>query len=171
MYYHYRYCHSPSLVQYFALKCHFFCKNLSFSYISKVHLFCWEQVLYIENLRSVQVNHCPKFFFFFAEHGENMMWTKIVLNVRNNFCTQHVLPRFALRNFMYWTCNSMKNLSSYCGLQVDAKIRSSDKDLPVHHASVVREWTERTLLKKGVPSNVYAGMPRLLMQLDVDKGN
>ena len=26
----------------------------------------------------------------FAEHGENMFCTKIVLNVRNNFCTQHV---------------------------------------------------------------------------------
>ena len=32
--------------------------------------------------------------------------------------------------FMYWTCNSMNNLLSYCGL-VDAKIRASDKDLPV----------------------------------------
>ena len=31
---------------------------------------------------------------------------------------------------MYWTYNSMNNLSSYCGL-VDAKIRASDKDLPV----------------------------------------
>ena len=31
---------------------------------------------------------------------------------------------------MYWTRNSMKNLSSYCGL-VDAKIRASDRDLPV----------------------------------------
>ena len=30
----------------------------------------------------------------------------------------------------YWTFNSMNNLSSYCGL-VDAKIRTSDKDLPV----------------------------------------
>ena len=38
----------------------------------------------------------------FAEHGENM----------------------------YWTCNSMSNLLSYCGL-VDAKIWASDKDLPV----------------------------------------
>ena len=66
----------------------------------------------------------------FAEHGENMLCTKIVLNVRNNFCTQHVLPRFELGIFMYWTCNSMNNLSSYCGL-VDAKIRASDKDLPV----------------------------------------
>ena len=52
----------------------------------------------------------------FAEHGENMLCTKIVLNARNNFCTQHVLPRFELRIFMYWTCNSMNNLSSNCGL-------------------------------------------------------
>ena len=37
----------------------------------------------------------------FAEHGENMLCTKIVLNVRNNFCTQHVLPRFELGIFMY----------------------------------------------------------------------
>ena len=36
----------------------------------------------------------------FAEHGENMLCTKIVLNVRN-FCTQHVLPRFELGIFMY----------------------------------------------------------------------
>ena len=66
----------------------------------------------------------------FAEHGKNMLCTKIGLNVRNNFCTQHVLPRFELWIFMYWTCNSMNNLS-YCGL-VDAKIRASDKDLPAH---------------------------------------
>ena len=31
---------------------------------------------------------------------------------------------------MHWTCNSMSNLLSYWGL-VDAKIRASDKDLPV----------------------------------------
>ena len=37
----------------------------------------------------------------FSEHGENMLCTKIVLNVRNNFCTQHVLPRFELGIFMY----------------------------------------------------------------------
>ena len=37
----------------------------------------------------------------FAEHGENMLCTKIVLNVGNNFCTQHVLPRFELGIFMY----------------------------------------------------------------------
>ena len=37
----------------------------------------------------------------FAENGENMLCTKIVLNVRNNFYTQHVLPRFELAIFMY----------------------------------------------------------------------
>ena len=37
----------------------------------------------------------------FAEHGENMLCTKIVLNVRNYFCTQNVLPRFELGIFMY----------------------------------------------------------------------
>ena len=43
---------------------------------------------------------------------------------------EHVPPRFELGIFMYLTCNSMNNLSSYCGL-VDAKIRASDKDLSV----------------------------------------
>ena len=66
----------------------------------------------------------------FAEHGENMLCTKIVLNVRSNFCTQHVFPRFELGIFMYCRCNSINNLLSYSGL-VDAKIRASDKDLPV----------------------------------------
>ena len=36
-----------------------------------------------------------------AEHGENMLFTKIVLNVRNNFFTQHVLPRFEVGIFIY----------------------------------------------------------------------
>ena len=35
----------------------------------------------------------------FAAHGENMLCTEIVLNVKNNFCTQHVLPMFWARNF------------------------------------------------------------------------
>ena len=37
----------------------------------------------------------------FAEPGENMLRTKLVLNVRNNFCVQHVLPRFELGISMY----------------------------------------------------------------------
>ena len=63
---------------------------------------------------------------------ERTRWEqKIVSDFQINFCTQHVLPRFELGIFMYWACNSMNNLSSYCGL-FDAKIRASDKDLPVH---------------------------------------
>ena len=57
-----------------------------------------------------------------------MLCTKIVLNVRNNFCTQNDLPRIGI--FMYWTCNSMHNQSSYCGL-VDARIKASDEDSSV----------------------------------------
>ena len=67
---------------------------------------------------------------FFEAHGENMLCAKNVLNVKNNFGTQHVLCKFEFGIFMYWACNSMNNLSSYCGL-VDAKTRVSDKDLPV----------------------------------------
>ena len=37
----------------------------------------------------------------FAENGENMLCTKIVLNVRNNFCTHNVLPKFEVGIFMY----------------------------------------------------------------------
>ena len=44
----------------------------------------------------VQVNFCQKLFFL-----QNMGCTKIVLNVRNNICTQQVLPRFELGIFMY----------------------------------------------------------------------
>ena len=35
----------------------------------------------------------------FAERGENMLCTDIVLNVKNNFCTQRVLPMFWAWNF------------------------------------------------------------------------
>ena len=62
--------------------------------------------------------------------GENMLCTEIVSDIQNSFCKQHVLPTFDLGIFTYWTCDSMNNLSSYCGL-VDAEIRASDKDLPV----------------------------------------
>ena len=41
--------------------------------------------------------------------------------------------------FMYWTNNSMKNMSSYCGL-VDAKIKASDKDLPAQETITHACW-------------------------------
>ena len=48
-------------------------------------------------------------------------------HVENMMCTQ-IGSELAI--FMYRIRNSMNNHSAYCGL-VDAKIRASDKDLPV----------------------------------------
>ena len=53
------------------------------------------------NMKSFVTGKSLSEALLFAEHGENMLCTKIVLNVRNNFCTQHVLPRFELEIFMY----------------------------------------------------------------------
>ena len=56
---------------------------------------------------------------------QNMLCTKIGLNVKtkNNFCAQHALN-------LYFSCNSINNLSSYCGL-TDARMKASEKELPV----------------------------------------
>ena len=59
-----------------------------------------------------------------------MLCTQIVLNVKTktNLCTlQHVL-------FLYFSYNSKNNLLSYNGL-MDARMRASDKDLPVNHSN------------------------------------
>ena len=42
---------------------------------------------------------------------------------KNDFCRQHVLN-------LYFSCNSMNNLLSYCGF-TDARMRASKKDLPL----------------------------------------
>ena len=69
----------------------------------------WKPFLNFHSFMSlVQVNLCEKLFF-----------------LQNMFS-----PGSELGIFMYWTSNSMNNLSSYCGL-VDAKIRASHKDFPV----------------------------------------
>ena len=76
----------------------------------------------------------------FPEHGENMLCTKIVLNVRNNSVHNMVSPCSELGILMYWTCNSTNNLSSYCEL-VDAKTWASDKDLPVSNMYRILEFS------------------------------
>ena len=43
-------------------------------------------------------------------------------DIQSNICTKHVLN-------LYFSCNSMNNLSSYCGL-TDARMWVSEKDLP-----------------------------------------
>ena len=50
-----------------------------------------------------------------------MFW--VSKQTENYSCTQHVLN-------LYFSCNSMNNLLSYCGL-TDARMWASEKDLPV----------------------------------------
>ena len=71
--------------------------------------------------------------------GEHGVPTNYVFDFVLTFRTIYVHIMFSwcseLVVFMYWTSNSMNNLSLYCGL-VHARIRASDKDLPVHIAMV-----------------------------------
>ena len=53
-----------------------------------------------------------------------------VLTLRTIYAQNMFSPCSELVVFMYWTCNSMNNLLTYCGL-VDPRISASDKDLPV----------------------------------------
>ena len=65
----------------------------------------------------VQVQHCCVHKIFFECQNKN---------TKDNFCTQHMLG-------LYFSCNSMNNVLSYNWL-IDARMRGSDKDLPVLHA-------------------------------------
>ena len=64
---------------------------------------------------------------------QNMLCTNIVLNVK----TKTKKPIFV--HNMFWTCNSMNNLLSYCGL-TDSKMRASDTDLPVYCLIYILCW-------------------------------
>ena len=60
-----------------------------------------------------------------------MLCTNIVFNVKTKQKTILVLFTQCVVN-LYFSWNSMNNLSSYCGL-TDARMRASEKDLPVHN--------------------------------------
>ena len=106
---------------------------MSYSWCVQVNLS--QKLLFLHQLTHNMTTDCSlnykfKTWKFQAQTCENMLCTEIVSGIQNSFYTQHILPRFELRIFMFWTCNSMNNLLLYCGL-VGAKIRASDKDLPV----------------------------------------
>ena len=73
-----------------------------------------------------------------SEHVENMLRTSCVHKLfwmskqkEKTICVHNMFSKCSeLGIFMYWTGNSMNNLSPYCGL-VDARISTSDKYLPV----------------------------------------
>ena len=60
-----------------------------------------------------------------------MLFTENVFcfDIQNNIGMQHVLN-------LYFSGNSMNNLSSYCGL-TDSRMRASDTDLPVLDISLL----------------------------------
>ena len=89
------------------------------------------------------VNLCQKLLFL-----ENMwctvqklIWMSKTISVHNMFS-----PFWNFHVCIYWTCNSINNLSSYCGL-VDAKIRASDKDLKfIYSEKATKFWEIFTFL-------------------------
>ena len=56
--------------------------------------------------------------------------------------------------FLYWSRESMNNLSSYCGL-IDSRMSASEKDLPVYLSSFfsITEWLSH--FNKVVDDNYY----------------
>ena len=90
----------------------------------------------------IQVNLCQKLLFFHqlthnmtTNCSLNYKFSKWKLQART-FCVHELFwmskqkticehNMFLACNFMYWTRNTMNNLSTYCGL-VDEKIRASD---------------------------------------------
>ena len=100
------------------------------------HGICWSTQILSQVIQVLQVNLCQKLSFFciyYRIHNmasdcsldykekqvQHMLCTQIVFNVK----TQDVLS-------LYYSGNSKKNLMSYHGL-IDARMRASDKDLPV----------------------------------------
>ena len=95
----------------------------------------------------LQVNLCQKLLIL-QNMGRTccvhkLFWMSKSISVHNMFS-----PCSELGNFTYWTCNSMNNMSSYCGI-VDAKIRASDKDLPVLSYDHMNVWLKK--IKWSIP--------------------
>ena len=86
--------------------------------------------------------------------AQNMSSTFVYINCsecknKNTICVQGMfLTCSELGIFMYWTRNSMNNLSSYCGL-VEAKIRASGENLPVCTYVWTKFWTTRNWTRDG----------------------
>ena len=85
-------------------------------YDDRLSIELWVQYMKIASSEHVLYTN---WFFVFFQHSEQFMYTPSF---------EHVLSlQFSCT---YWTCNSMNNLSSYCGL-VDVRKIASEKDLPV----------------------------------------
>ena len=89
---------------------------------SNIQVNLCQKHLFLDQLTHNVTNDCSLIYQFstWKLQAQNMC-AKIVLKVKT--CSELVV-------FMYWTCKSMNNLLTYCGL-VDPRISASDKDLPV----------------------------------------
>ena len=77
-------------------------------------------------LKSVKTQHDERLFVenTSSEHVMYEYCFECKNKQKNNFCTQHVLN-------LYFSCNSINNLSSYCGL-TDPRMRASEKNYLYH---------------------------------------
>ena len=67
-----------------------------------------------------------------SEHVMHIHCSECQNKSKKNCVHSMFSPCSELVVFMYWTGKSMNNLLSYCGL-FDARIRASEKDLPVQN--------------------------------------
>ena len=84
-----------------------------------------QKLLFLHQLTHNMTTDCSLSYNFNAWKFEAQTWGEHIV-----FWMSKTISCSELGIFMYWTCNSMNNLSSYCGI-VDAKIRASDKNLHV----------------------------------------
>ena len=99
-----------------------------------------QKLLFLHQLTHNMTTDCSLNYMFntWKFQAQNMGTTCCVQKLfwmskqkQKTICVHNMFsPCSELGIFMYWSCNLMNNLSWCCGL-VDAKIRASDKDLPV----------------------------------------
>ena len=114
--------------------------NVLYRYL-KLRPFCFLPVTtaWFKYRLSVQVNLFQKHTFL---HQFTLdMTTDCSLNF--NFSTRKMFftQQFGTFIFLYWSCKSMNNLLSYCGL-TDSRMSASDTDLHVHQMFSRKKDTE-----------------------------
>ena len=89
-------------------------------------------------------------------------------NKNKTICVQKMLSTsFELGIFMYWTCNSMNNLLSYCGL-VDTRISASKKDLPLSKNLTVKNIDiYHIILNRKMNEQIFGGNFRVCVNSKV----
>ena len=132
--------------------------SLEFSCSEQVNLF--QKHSFLNHLIHNMTTDCSLIFDFITRkiHVQNMLCTKIDFLFLFWHSEQFIYTTCSeLGIFMHWTCNSMNNILSYCGL-VDAKISASEKDLPVHKCITIKIYlrNEFSPLWKGIGGSLIS---------------